>query len=152
MASIYSIVYQPKDKTEEPPDRYNRIAVETANLIVEHGIEGDRKAGRNPQRNLNLLSLEWLMQLKPQGYKTEPGDFGEQIILSGLDVEKLAPGTRLQLGDDACVEITKLRTGCERLVTVQGRSIDGLGPIGAMAKVIQSGPIKIGDPVNVLGA
>jgi MOSC domain-containing protein YiiM len=149
MATIHSIVYQPKSG-EDPPDSYNRIPITQVNLIAGHGIEGDRKAGRNPSRNLNLLSLEWLRNLQPRGYKIEPGDFGEQIILSGIAVETLQPGNRLQLGSHACVEITKLRTGCERLESVQNRTIDGLGPIGAMAKVIQSGTIQVGDQVILL--
>jgi MOSC domain-containing protein YiiM len=151
MASIFSIVYQPKDPAYgEHAGDYLRLPLERANLVARHGIEGDQKAGHNPVRQLNLLSAEWLTALQPRGYKTQPGQFGEQIIVSGLAVERLEPGVRLQLGNEACIEIPKLRTGCERLEAAQGKSIAGLGPIGAMARVITGGVIQVGDPVVVL--
>jgi MOSC domain-containing protein YiiM len=62
----------------------------------------------------------------------------------------LPPGTRLQLGDAAVLEIVKGRSGCTRLEAAQGKSITGLGPIGMLARVITSGPIRVGDPVRVL--
>jgi len=151
MASIYSIVYHPLD--QEYQDRegdYIRHPLQSAQLIANHGIQGDQKAGHHPDRHLNLISLEWLAAVKPKGYRAEPGQFGEQIIIAGLAVEGLEPGDRLQLGSEALIEVTKLRTGCERLEAAQGKSRDGLGPLGAMAKVITGGAIKVGDPVVVL--
>jgi MOSC domain-containing protein YiiM len=151
MASIYSIVYHPKD--QEYQDRegdFIRHPLQTAQLIADHGIEGDQKAGHQPDRQLNLISLEWLAAVKPRGYRTEPGQFGEQIIIEGLAVQELAPGDRLQIGNQALIEVTKLRNGCERLEKAQGKSREGLGPLGAMAKVITGGAIKLGDTVTVL--
>lgn len=151
MAHIHSIVYQPTDQAYgERLDYYIRVPLQQALLITDHGIEGDRKAGHNPIRQLNLLSQEWLTAIRPKGYKTEPGQFGEQIIVAGLAVESLEPGTRLQLGNEACIEITKLRTGCDRLELAQGRSIEGLGPIGVLAKILAGGTIGVGDPVTVI--
>jgi MOSC domain-containing protein YiiM len=151
MTSIYSIVYQPRDLVYgERRDDYLRVPIQRANLVAEHGIEGDQKAGHHPDRQLNLLSREWLMALQPKGYKIEPGQFGEQIIIAGLAVESLEPGARLQLGRGACIEITSLRTGCDRLEAAQGKAVKGLGPLGAMAKVISGGEIEVGDPVTVL--
>jgi len=151
MASIYSIVYQPQDRAYgERRDDYIRVPIPRANLIAGHGLEGDQKAGHNPVRHLNLLSREWLTTLRPQGYKTEPGQFGEQIIVAGLAVERLEPGVRLQLGREACIEITQTRTGCDRLEAAQGKTIKGLGPLGVMATVIAGGAIEVGDPVTVL--
>jgi MOSC domain-containing protein YiiM len=151
MASIYSIVYQPKDQVYgERPDEYIRVPIQRASLIVGHGIEGDQKAGHQPDRQLNLLSQEWLMALQPKGYKIGPGQFGEQIIISGIAVESLEPGVRLQLGQEAWIEVTKSRTGCDRLELAQGQTIKGLGPMGVMAKVIIGGAIAVGDPVTIL--
>ena len=151
MPNIFSIVYHPLD--QEYQDRegdYIRHPLKNAQLIAGRGIEGDQKAGHNPDRNLNLISLEWLEALEPQGYKTAPGQFGEQIIVQGLAVETLEPGARLLLGSEAVIEVTKLRTGCERLEAAQGKKVKGvLGPLGAMAKVITGGAIQVGDPVAV---
>ena len=151
MAHIHSIVYQPIDQAYgEHLDYYIRVPLQQARLIADHGIEGDQKAGHNPMRQLNLLSREWLTAIQPKGYKTEPGQFGEQIILADLAVENLEPGTRLQLGNEASIEITKSRTGCERLELAQGKSIEGLGAIGVMAKILAGGTISVGDSVTVI--
>src|SRR5689334_11286464 len=113
MASIYSIVYKPKDQPGSiSGDNYNRVPIQTAHLVVDYGIEGDQKGGHHPDRQLNVLSQEWLEERQAQGYKTAPGQFGEQIIISGLAVENLPPGTQIKLGEDACILVTNARTGC----------------------------------------
>jgi MOSC domain-containing protein YiiM len=153
MAQITSIVYQPVGMNYgENREDYIRLPLESARLIAGHGIDGDQKAGRHPDRQLNLLSLEWLQALKPQGYRTAPGQFGEQIIVQGLPLLELQPGDRLQLGGQAVVEITKPRTGCDRLERAQrGKSVvDHLGPLGQLAKVTRGGTIRVGDPVELL--
>lgn len=151
MGYIFSIVYQPYDQTYgERREDFIRVPLETANLITNHGIEGDQKAGHRT-RQLNLLSYQWLAERKKEGYKTNPGEFGEQLIIKELAVETLNPGDRLQLGDEAIIEMTRARTGCLRLGTAQG--IDGQLPyqyIGIMAKVITGGSIRVGDSVKVL--
>lgn len=153
MAHVYSIVYQPVDM-DYGDDRvdYIRLPLESAELVANHGIQGDRKARRNSDRQLNLLSLEWLQELAPQGYRTDPGQFGEQLILQGLPLMELQPGDRLQLGSQAVIQITKPRTGCDRLERAQrGKPVVGrLGPLGMLARVIQGGPIRVGDTVTVL--
>jgi len=149
MPHIESIVYQPKDSAYRDGDGdFIRVPLEQARLIADHGIDGDRKAGHNQTRQLNLLSGEWLDAVRPLGYRTGPGQFGEQIIVAGLAVEGLAPGVRLALGDEAIIEITKGRTGCSRLEAAQGKSIAGIGHIGAMARVVIGGTIRVGDPVS----
>jgi MOSC domain-containing protein YiiM len=151
MAHISSIVTQPVDvEYGERLDYFIREPVETAVLIAGVGIEGDRKAGRQPSRQLNLLSESWLNHVKSLSYKTKPGEFGEQIILSGLAVEELAAGDRLVFDDGAAIEITKPRTGCSRLEIAQGKSIAGIGYIGMLAKVITGGPIRVGSAVTIL--
>lgn len=152
MAYLYSIVYQPVGQEyEDPMGDYIRVPAQQVNLVANHGIEGDQKAGHHPERQLNLLSLEWLERIALLGYRTGPGQFGEQIIVSGMPVEELQPGTRLQLGSTV-IEVTKARTGCSRLEAAQGKSIAGLGALGVLARVITGGSISVGDAVGVLAA
>ena len=149
MSKIYSIVYQPKDKKYD--DRsvdFIREPLQQATLIADHGIKGDAKAGRNRSRQVNILSLEWLQRMKREGHRTEPGQFGEQIVVQGIDLEILQPGDQLQMGESAAVEITKARIGCERLEAAQGRSNEAFGGlVGMLAKVVAGGDIRVGDPV-----
>jgi MOSC domain-containing protein YiiM len=151
MSEIYSIVYQPLD--QEYDDRlgdFLREPLQEAKLVVGHGIEGDRKAGHSKKRQLNILSYEWLESLRPLGYRTEPGEFGEQIIVKGLSLDGMNSGDRLRLGVEALVELTLQRTGCFRLEAAQGKSNNAFGNrAGWMARVVNSGTIRVGDKVEM---
>ena len=156
MATIKSIVYQPLDqKYGKHIGDYIRVPAETVTLRAGHGIEGDQKAGHTKTRQLNLIPTDWLAARKAEGYRTGPGEMGEQIILDGITMAELAPGLQLQLGDEAIIELIKTRTGCERLDASQPRplpmDIKEAG-IGYLAKVIQSGAIRVSDPVTILVA
>jgi MOSC domain-containing protein YiiM len=150
MPHLTSIVYSPADGTPEPDDHYRRVPLEQATLTVAGGIQGDRK-GRNPGRQLNVMVVEALAALAEQGFKTAPGEMGEQLRLSGLDVESLPTGTRLQIGDEAVIELIKPRTGCDRFEHIQGKlAKEAAGRMGYMATVVVPGEIRVGDKVAVL--
>ncbi|MBZ0277235.1 MAG: MOSC domain-containing protein [Anaerolineae bacterium] len=149
MSQIASIVYKPAN-TPEPDDDYLRVDLDSAQLIAGYGIEGDVKGG-HPKRNLNIMSYETLTNLRVLAFYTEPGQMGEQIVIHRLDVDSLPPGTRLQLGAEAVIEVTSARTGCEKFERLQGRSrTEAAGQMGVMAQVITGGHIHVGDPVTVL--
>lgn len=150
-AKIHSIVYQPED--QEYGERYDdfiRIPVESINLIANHGIEGDRKAGHAPKRQLNLLDHDWVQKQKEKGFNAIPGAFGEQVVIQGLDVLTLNRGDQLQLGDFALIEITMPRTGCSRLEMAHGDMGKPEDPIGMMARVLETGKISVGDPIQIM--
>lgn len=151
MSHIHSLVYAPDKSEHQPPYHYNRVPVERINLIAGHGIEGDFKAGRHPARHLNVMTHETLLELAAEGFKTGPGEMGEQIVVSGVDVGSLSPGDRLRFGADAVIEVTEARTGCSWFEQIQSKSPqDAAGRMGVMAKVIQSGEVRAGDTVTVL--
>lgn len=151
MPHLTSIVYQPRDRRyAEGETDFIREPLAAAELVAGRGIRGDRKAGGNPDRQVNLLSTGWLAMAAERGYRTAPGQFGEQLIVDGIDLAALSPGTRLQLGDAAVLEIVKGRTGCSRLEAAQGKPIARLGHIGLLARVVVGGSIRVGDPVAVL--
>lgn len=126
-----------------------REPLQEATLIADHGIAGDRKAGRQPHRQLNILSYEWLQKLRPLGYRTEPGAFGEQIIVRGIPFGALNSRDVLRMGDEALVEIILPRTACVRLEKAQGQSNKNIGgEAGLMARVLNGGIIRVGDPVT----
>lgn len=149
MAEIYSLVYKPQD--ENSPDHYTRIPMQTVTLVAGNGIEGDLNGQGNPKRNLNIMSAETQAQLKTEGFKTAPGELGEQIAVKGLDVDALPWGARLQLGSRAVIEIVKPRTGCDRFEAIQGKPrTDAANRLGMMATVVTSGTVSVGDPITVL--
>lgn len=150
MNSVTSIVYKPKGAVSDPEDRYIRIPLNSANLVAGYGIEGDRK-GSNPKRNLNIMSFETLESLREEGFSTQPGQMGEQIVIQGIDVGKLSEGERLQIGNQALVEVVSHRTGCERFEGIQDKSPQlAAGRMGVMAKVVTGGRIAVGDAVKLL--
>ena len=150
MPNLTSIVHCPKLDYQEPADEYLRVPVSMADLVAGHGIDGDRK-GSQPDRGLNVMSAEILAELAQAGFKTGPGQMGEQIVISGLDFAALSAGTRLQLGHAATIEFIQNRTGCERFEHIQGRPRATVnGRVGFMARVVAGGRIRVGDPVSVL--
>jgi len=152
MAHIYSIVYQPEgQKYRQHQTDYIRIPLPAATLIAGHGIQGDQKAGKHPDRQLNLISYEWLQNAEELGYRANPGEFGEQIVIQGLALERLESGVQLQVGSQAVVEVVKPRTGCDRLQSAQPLPVKKLGTIGVLARVIRGGEIRPGDDVSLAG-
>lgn len=151
-ATIASIVYTPLSVKKTSRDKYDRISTARVELIAGHGIDGDKKAGKNPERHLNIMSREVLDQLAAEGFDVAPGHMGEQIVVSGLDVNTLQAGDLIHLGNGAVAKVSKPRTGCEKFKTVQGHDPkEAAGRLGVMATVVASGSISVGDPVRALG-
>ena len=152
MAELVSIVYRPREVSEKPADHFARVALEQAELVRGEGIRGDRK-GRHPMRQLNIMAQATLEGLSAEGLRTAPGEMGEQLVIGGLDepLESLAAGTRLQLGEQAVVEVLEPRTGCERFEAIQSRPATQVaGRLGVMARVVRDGAIRRGDRVRLL--
>ena len=149
MASVVSIVYKP-EKAPAQAQAYHRVPLQTAELVIGHGIEGDLKGG-HPKRQINIMCHETLEQLRSEGFHVEPGQMGEQITVTGLDINALKPGERVQIGTDAVIEIVEPRTGCDRFQQYQGRHpSDAAGRLGQMAMVVAGGTIRIGDMIRVI--
>lgn len=152
MPIIQSISYKPRgEKEAHGAVGYVRRPLKEANLVENFGIEGDRKGG-NPKRNLNVMDDLTLAELAADGYPTGPGKLGENLILSGIDLRSVPTGAHLRLGDEAVIELGRLREPCEQLTPIDGRMPEEVvGRVGAMCRVVRSGRIRVGDAVMVLG-
>jgi len=149
MARIASIAFSPPGENQRPNDHYHRVSMQCATLIAGLGIETDRK-GKGGDRQLNIMSSATLAELAAEGFKTAPGQMGEQIVLDGIDIDTLPAKTRLRLGTTAIVELVLPRTGCDRFERIQGKHKKLVrGRLGMIARVIASGPVAVGDPVVV---
>ena len=113
MPQIVSIAFSPPTSLPRPEDRYHRVPSVTAHLIVDAGIQDDRKSKRG-RRQINIMSAATLARLGEEGFTTAPGAMGEQIVVDGIEVDNLPEGTRIRLGQSAIVEVTCPRTGCDR--------------------------------------
>lgn len=152
MANIVSITCSPPSAKPRPDDHYHRTAFMAVTLVADRGIDGDRKS-KGGKRQLNVMSAATLAQLGTEGFRTGPGQMGEQIVLDGVAVDKLPAGAQLRLGSEAVIEVTEPRTGCDRFEHIQGK-FKGLvdGRLGVMARVIRGGAIAVGDTVAAVSA
>jgi MOSC domain-containing protein YiiM len=149
MPHIVSIVYTPLDVERRPADRYARVPVERVMLVVGRGIEGDAK-GQGGRRQLNVMIIADVEELRAEGFRAAPGELGEQIVIAGLDSRELAAGVRLRLGESVLIEMTEPRTGCLRFASIQGRPKDSAaGRMGFMAQVLRGGELAVGAPVRI---
>jgi MOSC domain-containing protein YiiM len=149
MSELVSIVYRPMDANLSETG-YTRVPLPQAELSEAYGIQGDAKGG-GPDRHLNLMAAETLQALAREGFRTEPGQMGEQLVIAGLAIDALPAGARLQIGARACIEVVEPRTGCGKLERHQGKlRQEASGRLGVMARVVAGGPIRVGDPVRRL--
>lgn len=133
---------------------------------AHHGtkVQHLSRIAKNPDqpnlRQVHLLHEELLEELASQGYDIKPGNIGENITTRGVDLLGLPTGARLQLGDQAVVEITGLRNPCHQIEKYQkgllgkvlvkdattGRLVRKAGIMGV---VLHGGDVKPGDAVEI---
>lgn len=137
-----------------------KLPIERA-VIGTLGVESDRQANTEhhggPERALCLFSLERIEALQAEGHPIGPGGAGENITITGLDWDAVAPGTQLRLGESVLVEITGYTAPCYK---IEANFSDGdfnrinqktnPGWSRAYARVIEGGPLLPGDPVELL--
>lgn len=147
MPHLVSIAFTPANVEPHPADHYARVPTSQACLVEQRGIEGDIKS-RGGRRQLNLMFADVVGQLSDEGFHTDPGALGEQLVVAGLGVTMLPVGTRVHIGSEAIVEVTMPREPCQRFARVQEQPMElGIGRIGVMARVVRGGRIAVGDPV-----
>jgi len=110
-----------------------------------------------PERALCLYSLERILALQAEGHPVFPGSLGENITTANLDWERVVPGARLRLGQVE-IEITRYTTPCETIKeSFAGGHYDRIsqkrneGWSRVYARVLQPGPIRVGDRVEFIG-
>jgi len=124
--------------------------VASANLVVNHGIEGDAHAGPW-HRQVSFLSAENIEKTRIQGLDVTFGDFAENIATSGIDWKTIPIGTRVKLGETAVVEITQIGKECHKKCAIYYQAGDCIMPKeGVFGRVLEEGEIHCGDIVSFL--
>jgi MOSC domain-containing protein YiiM len=126
---------------------------------VKHRSRVRRDAMQPNLRQVHLIHAELLDELRGKGFAVTPGELGENITTSGVDLLALPTGTRLHLGASAVVEITGLRNPCIQIDNFQKGLMaatldkDAAGNLvrkgGIMSIVIAEGDVRPGDAVRV---
>lgn len=116
-------------------------------------IEGFVGDGRNhtkhirPDRAVSLLDMEIIAQLRREGFAVAPGAIGENLTVSGLNVQRLPPGTLLQVGR-ILLRLEEPRKPCYVLDSIDPRLKEVLvGRCGYMASVVRGGRMVPGSPI-----
>ena len=137
-----------------------KLAVREA-FVTPTGLECDRQAHPKfhggPERALCLFSLEKIMELQAEGHPIFPGSVGENVTVAGLPWERVGPGSRLALGDEVVIEISKYTTPCNTIGDSfrerDFRRIDqklSPGDSRLSARILQTGTLKVGQEVKLL--
>lgn len=117
-------------------------------LIQDWGIEGDAHAGRW-HRQVSLLQAEKAAAFRKKGAEVEYGDFGENIVMEGIDFAALPVGTRFVCGE-VSLELTQIGKECHSHCRIFKAMGDCIMPReGVFAKVLHGGTISIGDEFTV---
>ncbi|GAB5603551.1 MOSC domain-containing protein [Thermus sp. FJN-A] len=123
--------------------------VEALELVAGFGAKGDRHAGKDPERAVLVAGLAAYERAQRAGIALPYGALGENLLLS-LDPHGLPPGGRLKVGE-ALLELSYVCTVCSSLSQFDLRLPKLLyGGRGVYARVLESGVVRVGDPVLVL--
>ena len=124
--------------------------VNTAELVVEHGLKGDAHAG-NWHRQVSLLSYEKVEKFKEKGVEVKEGDFGENLLVEGIDLAKLPIGTKIKINEEVELEVTQIGKKCHSHCEIYKVVGDCIMPReGIFARVLKGGIINTGDDINVI--
>jgi MOSC domain-containing protein YiiM len=127
-----------------------KVQVASANLVVDHGVEGDAHAGPW-HRQVSFLSSENIEKTRSQGLDVTFGDFAENIATSGIDWKDIPIGTRVKLGKIAVVEITQIGKECHKKCAIYYQAGDCIMPKeGVFGRVLEGGEVHCGDAVSFL--
>lgn len=122
-------------------------------LGIVGDVQKDKRYHGGPNRALCLFALELIQQLQAEGHPIYSGSTGENITTQGLDFSSLKSGDQLQLGE-ILIEITRDAPPCK---TIKDSFSDQKstrisakihpGESRLYAKVLETGTIRVGDPI-----
>ena len=119
-----------------------------ATLAQEHGLEGDAHAGGG-LRQVSMLALEKIDAFRAKGATVNFGDFGENLVVEGIDFATLPLGTQFRSGD-ILLELSQIGKKCNNPCDIYYRMGECIMPQeGVFVRVLQGGVIQTGDEIHV---
>lgn len=143
-----------------------KTPVSEAVFTPEHGIEGDAHAG-TWHRQISLLSGDKVDEFNRSGAGVKDGDFGENLVVRGIDFRSLPVGTILTIrgpqktalsGDEntegrsreVVLEMTQIGKACHTGCAIKQKMGVCIMPVeGVFARVIKGGTVRPGDVMTV---
>lgn len=119
-------------------------------LIAGVGAEGDRHAGKDPDRALLVTPVASYRAIAAEGLALSYGMLGENLVVDGFNLHDLPTGTRLEVGEGV-LELVQVCTVCSSLSTIDLRLPKlAYGRRGVYARVLRGGVVTEAMPVTVL--
>jgi len=126
-------------------------AIAEGNLREDYGLIGDAHADCCTHRQVSLLAIESINNMRSLGFNLSPGDFAENLTTEGIDLVSLPVGTYIAIGDQVILEVTQIgkecHTGCAIYRQI-GKCI--MPKQGVFARVVHSGLVRTEDTIKVL--
>ena len=156
-----------------PGHTMSKPATDSIRLLAGLGVEGDAHAGTTVKhrsrvakdplapnlRQVHLIHAELFDDVATRGFTVKPGELGENMTTTGIDLLSLPRGTILQLGATATVEVTGLRNPCKQIDGLQEGLMEAvlersperglIRKAGIMGIVISGGEVRAGDTITI---
>jgi hypothetical protein len=128
--------------------RFSKSVCPAISIIAGLGVAGDAHAGSTVQhrsrlgiapappnlRQVHLIHGELLDALAQEGFAVAPGQLGENMLTTGIDLLALPRHTRLAIGDHVVLEVSGLRNPCAQIEAFRPGLLARLaGPAGSQA-------------------
>lgn len=153
--------------------RFSKQLMSEVELVAGLGVKSDAHEGVTVKhrsrvavdptqpnlRQVHLIHSELFAELNVKGFAVGPGDLGENVTTSGIDLLALPKSALLNIGHDVVLEVTGLRNPCLQIENFQqgllaavldrGPNNEIIRKAGIMAVVRQGGVVRPGDSINV---
>ena len=95
--------------------------------------------------------LESADVMRNKGLEIKDGDFGENIVTSGIELKSLPVGTTLKIGNDILIRVTQIGKLCHDRCAIYYKAGDCIMPReGIFAEILNNGIIATGDEISIL--
>lgn len=95
--------------------------------------------------------MESIVEVNNKGVEAVPGDFAENLTISGMDLSGLTNGDRLEIinvGGSTILEVTQIGKECLHPCRIYYQMGSCIMPLeGIFCRVIEPGKISVGDKV-----
>jgi MOSC domain-containing protein YiiM len=138
-----------------PKSGHPTAQVNISGLVDDQHRDMEHHGG--PDRAVCLYSLELIQALQTEGHPVFPGAMGENITVVGSNWEHIKPGAKIKLGGQVILEVTAFTVPCNNLIPffLKGdfsrvSQLKHPGWSRVYTRVLQAGPIQIGDTAEVI--
>jgi len=127
-----------------------KVPRDSARFVAGYGIEDDAHADTETKKQVSLLAIESIEKMQGLSRKLMPGDFGENLTIEGIDIFFCPVGTRVHIGKEVILEITRIGKTCHKGCAIFREVGTCIMPReGVFAQVIKGGAVAAGDELEI---